>query len=66
MRQFFSLTEATSLWKKRFEGVLYKPPYQQAKLKSTPFAFYYSMLLSLSGSLNQASMQTFQELEELF
>ena len=36
-------------------------PYQQAKLKSTLFAFYYSMLLSLSGSLNQASMQTFQE-----
>ena len=37
MRQFYFWTEATSLWKKRFEGVLYKPPISTSKIEEYPF-----------------------------
>jgi hypothetical protein len=42
------------------------PPYQQAKLKSTLFAFYYSMLLSQRKSKSSLNANVSRRLEELF
>ena len=63
----FFLTEATSLWKNLFEGVLYKPPISTSKIEEYPFCvLLFHAFESQRKSKSSLNANVSRRLEELF